>query len=498
MWINSTPLRHWLLAVLAPAAVMVAILMSRPLLDKDPFTSLLAAVIFVAWDGGEALAMIATALSMLFTMFFYLAPHGTLRVKDPADIAALGIFLVVALFTGRTTARLRDAIRREQAARIGAEGRRVEAEELREFAESSNRAKDEFLAMLGHELRNPLEAIAAATGVLKRMGRTEQQATLAQEVITRQVAHLRALTGQLLDVARLTTGKIVLVRQPVDLADIAKSGWSVLESTGGLRHHRTRLDAEAAWVEGDPTRLLQIVENLVANAIKYTAAGGEITVTTAVEGEDAVLRVSDTGMGIEPDLLPRVFDLFVQGRQMPHRPTAGLGIGLTLVKRLVDMHGGRVVASSPGPGRGSTFEVRLPRVPAASPAPMSTPPGRRTGTGRVLIIEDDADAREMLRVVLELDGHEVHVANEGLTGLEMALSLAPDVAIVDIGLPGIDGYEVARRIRASDAGRAMKLVALSGYGQAEDRRRSREAGFDLHLVKPVEEAVLAEAIRPTT
>jgi two-component system, sensor histidine kinase len=498
MLTKAIPFRRWLWAVLAPAAVMVAILMSRPVLDKAPFTSLLAAVIFVAWDGGEAPAMVATALSTLFSMFFYLAPHGTLRVDDPADIVALGIFLVVALFMGRTTARLRDAIRREQAARVGAEGRRVEAEELREFAESSNRAKDEFLAMLGHELRNPLEAIAAATGVLKRVERTEEQATLAQDVISRQVGHLRALTSQLLDVARLTTGKIVLVRQPVDLADVAKSWWNVLESTGGLRRHRARLHAEAAWVEGDQTRLLQIVENLVANAIKYTSAGGEITVTTAVERDEAVLRVSDTGIGIEPDILPRIFDLFVQGRQTPHRPSGGLGIGLTLVKRLVEMHGGRVVATSSGPGRGSTFEVRLPRVPVTSPAPMSTPPASRAGVGRVLIVEDDADSREMLRVVLELDGHDVHVASEGLAGLEMALSLRPDAAIVDIGLPGIDGYEVARRIRASDAGRAMKLVALSGYGLAEDRRQSREAGFDLHLVKPVEEAVLAEAIRPTT
>jgi two-component system, sensor histidine kinase len=494
MVIERIPLRHWVWVVLAPAAVIATSLMLSPLLDRVPFTSLLAAVIFVAWDAGEVPAMVATALSMLFAMFFYLAPHGSLRVDDPADIVGLGVFLVLAVFTGRTTARGRDVMRREQAARVEAEGRRAEADQLRELAESSNRAKDEFLAMLSHELRNPLEAIAAASGVLKRVGEAEAQAARAQQVITRQVAHLRALTGQLLDVARLTTGKIVVARELVDLAAVAESWWSVLQSTGGLSRHRARINASTAWVDGDETRLLQIVENLVANAIKYTPSGGEITVTTGVEGGEAVLRVSDTGIGVEPDLLPLVFDLFVQGKQNPHRPTGGLGIGLTLVKRLAEMHGGRVVATSPGPGRGSTFEVRLPRVLPTETATVSTPSAGRGGVGRVLIIEDDVDSREMLRIVLELDGHEVHVASEGVAGLEMALALRPDVALVDIGLPGIDGYEVARRIRAS--GLTMRLVALSGYGQAEDRRRSREAGFDLHLVKPVDEAVLGQAIRP--
>ena len=289
MLTKPVALRRWLWAALAPAAVIVGILALRPLFDKVPFTALLAAVIFVAWDGGEAPAMLATALSMLFAMFFYLTPHGTLQVEDPADIVGLGVFLVVALFTGRTTARLRDAIRREQRARVEAEGRRVEAEELREHAESSNRAKDEFLAMLGHELRNPLEAIAAATGVLKRAGRTEEQAVRAQQVITGQVAHLRTVTGELLDVARLTSGKIFLSRQPVNLGDVANAWWNVLDSTGAFRRHRARIRAEEAWVEGDQTRLVQIVENLVGNAIKYTPPGGEITVTTAVERDEAVL-----------------------------------------------------------------------------------------------------------------------------------------------------------------------------------------------------------------
>ncbi len=494
MLANSVALRRWAWAVIVPAAVIGGILLSRPLLDKAPFTSLLAAVLFVAWHSGHAPALFATALSMMFAMFFYLAPQGTLQVSNPGDIAGLVVFLAVALFAARVTARVREAMRREQVARTEAERQHEEADGLRRQAETSNRAKDEFLAMLGHELRNPLEAIAVAVGVLKRDGRTEEQALRAQQVITRQVGHLRDLTDDLLDVARLTTGKIMLSRQPVDLAEVALHWWKLLDSTGTFRRHRARIDADSAWVDGDETRLVQVVENLLGNAVKYTPPGGEIRVTTGVDGDEAVLRVSDTGIGIDTDLLPRVFDLFVQGEQGSHRPKGGLGIGLTLVKRLVEMHDGRVVAVSDGPGRGSTFEVRLPRIPP----PMATPsrrPALRAGVERVLIIEDDADSREMLRCALELDGYEVHVADDGLAGVQMALSVRPEVVIVDLGLPGIDGYEVARRIRATGAGRRMRLITLSGYGQPEDRRRSQEAGFDVHLVKPVDDGTLAEAIQ---
>jgi signal transduction histidine kinase len=495
MLLRSAALRRWSWALLAPVAVIAVVFASRPLFDRVVFTSLVAAIAFVAWDGGEAPAMLATAVSMALVMLFYLPPFGSLHVRDPADLVALAVFFVVATFTGRTTGRLREAMRRERTARLEADGRRREADELRRHAESSNRAKDEFLAMLSHELRNPLEGIAAAAAVLKRAGRSEEQNARAQQVIARQITHLRTLTSDLLDVARLTTGKIVLSRRPVDLADVARSWCGVLESTGALRRHGLRIDAEPAWVEGDQTRLMQVVENLLSNALKYTPPGGDITVTIAPDRDDAVLRVSDTGIGIEPELLPRVFDLFVQGEQRPDRPTGGLGVGLTLVKRLVEMHGGSVVAASAGPGRGSSFEVRLPRLPTAPvTAPVSTS-DRRHATARVLIVEDDADSREMLRVVLELDGYEVHDAPDGLAGLDMARSLEPDIMIVDIGLPGLDGYELARRIRATDFGRRARLIAVSGYGQAEDRRRSLDAGFDVHLVKPVDEVALAQAMR---
>jgi CheY-like chemotaxis protein len=246
----------------------------------------------------------------------------------------------------------------------------------------------------------------------------------------------------------------------------------------------------SVWIEADEARLEQILGNLLGNAVKFTPAGGRVTVGVAVRGRDAVLRVEDTGAGISADLLPRIFDLFVQGQAGLHRPATGLGIGLTLVKRLVDLHEGRVEAWSEGPGRGSTFTVRFPLVGAPRAAPDGAPKlGRARVRRRVLIVEDNDDARQMLRHLLEQTGHEVHEAADGLAGLDRALALEPDAAVIDIGLPGLDGYEVARRVRA--AGRAdVLLVAVTGYGQSGDRQRSGEAGFDAHLTKPVDPLTL--------
>jgi signal transduction histidine kinase/ActR/RegA family two-component response regulator len=366
----------------------------------------------------------------------------------------------------------------------------------REEAEASSRTKDEFLAMLGHELRNPLAAIGSGIAVLNRLGTTDERSARAREVITRQVAHLRELMDDLLDVGRVTTGKIILSRQTLDLSELARRGWAVLESTGTFARHVAKLETDPVWVDADETRIAQVIDNLLTNAVKFTPAGGNVIMTVQRERDDALIRVADTGIGISPTLLPRIFDLFVQGERTRDRTKGGLGIGLTLVKRLVEMHGGSVGAVSEGPGRGGVFTVRLPRVsvpvaaPAASPARAAALVARR-----VLLVEDSADARRMLRLMLELDGHDVHEAEDGVTGLAQALRLLPDVAIVDIGLPGLDGCELARQLRATGAGRKMILVAVSGYGQPEDQRLSREAGFDAHLVKPVGADTLAQAIR---
>ena len=299
----------------------------------------------------------------------------------------------------------------------------------------------------------------------------------------------------LLDVGRVMTGKIILSPRVVDLSELARRGWAVLESTGMFTQHKVRLETEPVGVKADETRMAQVIDNLVTNAVKYTPAGGSVTMAVLCEGDDAVIRVADTGIGISPALLPRIFDLFVQGELTRDRAKGGLGIGLTLVKRLVEMHGGSVGACSEGPGRGSAFTVRLPRV--AVPAETVATGSIRTAAGgarRVLLVEDSADVRRMLRLRLELDGHEVHEAEDGITGLAEAFRLQPDVAVIDIGLPGLDGWELARRLRAAEAGRRMILVAISGYGQLEDQHLSREAGFDAHLVKPVDLDTLTAAI----
>jgi len=370
----------------------------------------------------------------------------------------------------------------------------VERERARGLAEEANRIKDEFFAMLGHELRNPLGAITTALHVIDTAGPGDERSAQAREIVARQVRHLVRLVDDLLDVTRLTTGKITLGLRPVDLAAVARRVVSALAATTPTLGVRS--DARAAvWIEADETRIEQILNNLLGNAVKFTPAGGRVTV--AVEARDglAVLRVEDTGAGVSAELLPRIFDLFVQGQTALHRPAPGLGIGLTLVKRLVDLHGGRIEAASEGPGRGSVFTVRFPlrQAPRAEGAAAAAPGGGRVRR-RVLIVEDHDDARDMLRHLLEQIGHEVHEAADGLSGLERAFALKPDAAVIDIGLPELDGYEVARRLRA--AGRAdLLLVAVTGYGQSGDRQRSAEAGFDAHLTKPVDPVALEALLR---
>ena len=376
------------------------------------------------------------------------------------------------------------------------ERKRAEAERERAHAqaEANSRAKDEFFAMLGHELRNPLGAITTALHVIDVCGPLDERSGEARAIIRRQVGQLVRLVDDLLDVTRLATGKVSLSLRRIDLAAVARRAVEGVSAPG--RTVTCRAGAPV-WIDADETRIEQILGNLLGNALKFTPAGGRITVTVEVDGPEAVLRVEDDGAGVPPDLLPRIFDLFVQGQTTLHRREAGLGIGLTLVRRLVDLHRGRIEAASEGPGRGSAFTVRLPaaRPPgdAAAPAP-ATP--RATVRRRVLIIEDNDDARQMLRHLLDHAGHEVHEAAEGIGGLARAVALRPDAVIVDIGLPGLDGYSIARRLRETGPPGVL-LVAITGYGQDGDRLRSREAGFDAHLTKPVDpqalDALLAQA-----
>jgi signal transduction histidine kinase/DNA-binding response OmpR family regulator len=382
---------------------------------------------------------------------------------------------------------------------VAERSRQTDAERAaREVAEAANQAKDEFLAMLAHELRNPLAAIRSGVAVLDRLGAPGDRSARSRELIARQVAHLARVVDDLIDVSRAITGKIVLDVQRVDLADLVRRHVHTLRTTGSLEHHAIAVDAESAWVDGDPTRLEQIVGNLTLNAVKYTPAPGRIALAVGIDAGEAVLRVQDSGVGIPADLLPRVFDLFVQGTGSLDRAQGGLGVGLTLVRRLVELHRGTVKASSAGPGQGSVFTVRLP---ARSPLPVTAHAERVTRAVRpcrVLVVEDNRDARESLRQLLEVWGHEVHEADDGLAAIEIAAHWKPDVTLVDIGLPGADGYEVCRRLRSAGGGQATRVVAVTGYGQPDDRRRATDAGFNAHLVKPVDpdhlQRVIAELL----
>jgi len=368
----------------------------------------------------------------------------------------------------------------------------------RAFAESANKSKDEFLAMLGHELRNPLGAIGNAVSLLQNPRAGEDTRRQAREIIARQVGHLTRLTDDLLDAARALTGKIVLDRGPTELAALVAQALRTMKAAGRTQKHRVLEELREVWVDADPIRIEQIVMNLVGNAVKYTPAGGTIRVVVEREGGEAVLRVADTGVGISPELAGRVFDLFVQGDRDLDRSLGGLGIGLTLVQRLAQMHGGTASVESGGAGQGSEFTVRLPAiaapVAAVTPAAREEPPSPR----EVLVVEDNADARETLGMLLELAGHRVHSAADGPEGLRAAMSIRPDVMLVDIGLPEMDGYEVARQVRRAERANQPYMIALTGYGSPDDRQRALDAGFDAHLVKPVDFDALAAVLQRVT
>ncbi len=411
-----------------------------------------------------------------------LTSHGAAATPAPQARGIEEVEKVVRVFEEARTL-LRE---REQALNNALAGE----QQARAAAEAANRGKDEFLAMLGHELRNPLGVIANAVTVMDRAG-SDAAAVRSREIVHRQISHLRQLVDDLLDVARVTMGKIVLNTRALDLAKTARRTIAVLQDAKRFASHQIDAELAEAWVAADETRIEQILVNLLENAVKYTPAGGRIRVRVRADKRTAVLEVSDTGAGIAPNLLPYVFDIFTQGERTLDRSQGGLGLGLTLVRRLVELHHGHVTAGSDGLRRGSTFTVELPRIdaPAAAvePPPANPSSARRL---RVLIVEDNVDGRETLKAILTLCGHEVYEAADGLNGAEVAIAVRPDIALIDIGLPGIDGYEVARRVRASPHGRQVKLVACTGYGQQEDLQRAKLAGFDACLVKPLEPAAL--------
>jgi signal transduction histidine kinase/CheY-like chemotaxis protein len=501
-------------AALAAAVALLARLALDPWLgDALPLLAACLAVVAVAWYGGFGPSLLTLGLGTVATAYCFLPPRYDLAASLPGHRVLLGGFLFLGLTIGLFSERLRVARRRAEDLARAAVRRRQELEEevarrqrleheLQRRAEElalADRRKDEFLAILGHELRNPLAPIRNAVHLLQVLGTPDPTLQQARAMIERQVGHLCRLVDDLLDVSRITRGKVGLRKEPADLATALHRA---VESTRPLidaNRHTLALTLlpQPTRVVADVTRLEQVFANLLNNAAKYTERGGSITVVEERQGDEVLIRVRDTGFGIAAPVLPHVFDLFTQADGTLDRSQGGLGIGLTLVKTLVELHGGRVTAHSDGPGKGSEFIVRLPiskdergrRKDETSKGPVHPSSFLLHPSRKVLVVEDDRDAADSLALVLRHWGHDVRTSHDGLSGLKAARSYRPEVVLLDIGLPGLDGYAVARQLRG-ELGQDVRLVAVTGYGQEEDRRRAVEASFDAHLVKPADLAAL--------
>ncbi len=461
-----------------------AVVVPKAFLDGPLYRSLLA-------TAGFALALVVLAAggavfaSRRFARALGSAESGAAALArgEPPEVDACGIAEVARL--GAALQRSADLL----AARARERDEHLQrAEAARADAVAANRTKDEFLAMLGHELRNPLAPIATALHLLEQRG---EGGTREHAIIRRQVAHLQRLVDDLLDVSRITRGKVELHRERIEAALFVGKAVEMAKDLLEQRRHRLTVDVpHGLFVDGDPVRLAQVMANFLTNAARYTPPGGNVHVGAIREGARVRIWVQDDGAGIPAHLLGTIFEPFVQGPRGTEPHQGGLGLGLTLVRSFVGLHGGRVDARSEGPGKGSTFSIELPAAGPARPEPVRTPAAdvrRAAGRGlRVLVVDDNADAAEMLAQLLALAGHEVRTAPDGPTALEIATEFRPEAAVLDIGLPVMDGYELALRLRDRLAGAAPALVAVSGYGQPSDRERSRAAGFCCHFVKPAD------------
>jgi signal transduction histidine kinase/ActR/RegA family two-component response regulator len=487
---------HALEGIFAPAATRgsVAVILEGQLEIHDPATPEVLSALALAPEQESALRALGAASVLIVPL------TGCEEARDrPRPASRLrGAMTLLATRTGRRFGPAERALacNLAQRAAVALENAAV----FHEWREATHR-RDEYLAVLAHELRNPLWPLLNAAQLLQQgVADPAQRRTL--DVIQRQGRHIAQLLDDLFDLSRVTHGKIELRKQPLDLAgvvtDVVQGTRSLIEER---QHHLVvSLAPGPLHVEGDPTRLEQVVANLLINAAKYTDPGGRIELSMTADADCIMLRVSDNGRGISPLLLQRIFEPFMQVDASLDRQHGGLGLGLTLVRSLVELHGGSVSAASPGPGQGSAFTVRLPRLedrpppPPEKPAPATPPviaprsvvatsaPGQR----RVLLVEDNRDGREMLRDLMRLWGYEVEETGNGLDAFERLRSRMPDCALVDIGLPGVDGYQLARMVRQLPGGRRITLIAITGYGQPEDRQQALDAGYDAHLVKPVD------------
>jgi signal transduction histidine kinase/ActR/RegA family two-component response regulator len=446
------------------------------------------------WETGWSLSEVVRDYQILRLVILDFLEETLDRPLGYREVLAIGLALDEAIAASVVTfVKERDEYLRGLEEERAEEARRVQ-QRLREQANALREAdhrKNEFLAILAHELRNPLSPIRNAVQILEHCGRTQSELQWVREVIDRQVHQMSRMVDDLLDVSRITRGKVKLNKEHVDVSRVVDRAVEMVRPFVDARKHElaVALPAGPIWLEADQTRLTQILVNLLNNAAKYMDEGGKIGVIVDRQGDDVVVRVRDTGIGIPADLLPHVFDPFVQEDRSADRAHGGLGIGLTLVRSLVELHGGRVQAESAGRGHGSEFVLRLPILQdPPSPVAQERPHVNRANGGgrRILVVDDNVDGANSLSLLLRVLGHQVDTAYDGATALEVARGCAPDVVLLDIGLPRMDGLEVARRLRDELGLARTLLIAMTGYGHDEDRRRSQEAGFNAHLVKPVD------------
>ncbi|HTL76398.1 MAG TPA: ATP-binding protein [Casimicrobiaceae bacterium] len=473
---ESSPFSHWSIGLAIPADIVVGSAWRTSWLMGIGMAASVAIALGIAMLLGRRIAgpivALASAARSVGAGTVYTRPVD--GVREVNDVAA-------ALREADVAVREREQL--------------IERE--KDALQAADRAKDEFIAALSHELRNPLAALTAAAHILRVADPTHTAAADARGVVDRQTRHMSRMIEDLLDVSRLIAGKTLLRMETFDLASLAEATIGAWRAADRFAGRCVIVAAQSAWVTADRTRMEQILANLLDNAVKFTSPGGTIAVGVSREGGSTLLTVADDGEGIASALVDRVFDVFVQGDQDVGRSKGGIGLGLTLVKRLAELQGGTVSASSGGVGCGTTFVVRMPEA-TASPPLIAAAVAPHAGTPRsIVIIEDNDDARDMLQQVLTMQGHVISESASGEAGAALVVEMQPDVAIVDIGLPDIDGYEVARRVRAQSK-RRVALIALTGYGQPEDVRRAHAAGFDVHLVKPVSVDRLDAAIASVT
>ena len=502
----------WLHYLAAPLAVglgaFVRLSFWPELFEVATFMPLFMAVLFCAWLGGLGPGLLATVLASLVAAWWLLPPEGSLAVATGEHQVQLALFVTLALAMALASESLHDERRRAESLRgdihdLEAMQRRLHA--LAADLSEADRRKDEFLATLAHELRNPLAPISNSLEIL-RMAPDAATLEAARATMARQLAHLVRLVDDLLDVSRISRDKLTLRREIVVLQTVVAN---VVESTGPFIASHGH-DLEVAMpdapieLEADPVRVAQVIGNLLHNAAKYTPDGGRIALSVRVDDDMAELVIADTGIGVPETLRDHVFDMFRQGDASLERTRGGLGIGLGLARRLVELHGGTIRLDSAGAGHGTQVTVRLPALRGArvdaNPAPVAAVAGAAPVVPlRIVVADDNHDAAQSMAMVLRAAGHRVDVAHDGLSALALAEAVRPDLVLLDIGMPGLNGFEACRRLRASEWTRGVPIVAITGLGQPGDRERSRDAGFDAHWVKPIDPVrlhALVASVRP--